>query len=382
MFSALPGLRAGMVRPRHLPSAAPKPEPRPCLMPPTPSLRLSVLDQSPVRPGATARQALLETTQLAQLADRLGYHRYWVSEHHNTATLAGPAPEVLLAHLGAHTQRIRLGSGGVMLPHYSALKVAENFKLLEALHPGRIDLGMGRAPGADRLTAYALNPSNKFAEEAFLEQLVDLQAYLRGERTPETIHERVQAIPVIDTQPALWLLSSSGQSGHFAAQLGMAFSFAQFINPSGGPAAVRAYRQQFRPSPELLAPQANVALFVLCADTEEKASALAKATFIQLLRFEQGVRGPYPSAAETAAYVFSPEEQARLAYHKGRVVSGTPAQLRPHLLRIAAAYEVDELAIVTITADLADRLRSYELLAEAFELAPAGAVMAAEALLA
>ena len=350
-------------------------------MSPTPSLRLSVLDQSPVRPGATARQALQETTQLAQLADRLGYTRFWVSEHHNTTTLAGSAPEVLLAHLGAHTSRIRLGSGGVMLPHYSPLKVAENFKLLEALHPGRIDLGLGRAPGADRLTAYALNPNNQFKEEAFIEQLVDLQAYLRDERTPETIHEQVQAIPKIDTQPALWLLSSSGQSGLFAAQLGMAFSFAQFINPSGGPAAVRHYRQQFRPSPELAAPQANVALFVLCADTEEKANALAKAMYIQLLRFEQGIRGPYPTAAETAAYVFSPEEQARLTYHKGRVVSGTPAQLHAHLTRIAAAYEVDELTIVTITADFADRLRSYELLAEAFALAPASVAATEEVLM-
>jgi len=335
---------------------------------PTPSLRLSVLDQSPVRPGATARQALRETTQLAQLTDRLGYTRFWVSEHHNTTTLAGPAPEVLLAHLGAHTRHIRLGSGGVMLPHYSALKVAENFKLLEALHPGRIDLGIGRAPGADRLTAYALNPGNQFKEEEFVEQLVDLQAYLRDDRTPETIHERVQAIPQIDTQPALWLLSSSGQSGHFAARLGMGFTFAQFINPNGGPTAVRQYRQQFRPSPELAAPAASVALFVLCADTEEKANALVKAMYIQLLRFEQGLRGPYPTAAEVAAYQFSPEELARLGYHQGRVVSGTPARVRAQLTGLAAAYAVEELILTSITADFADRLRSYELLAEAFEL--------------
>ena len=333
-----------------------------------PSLRLSVLDQSPVRPGATARQALLETTQLAQLADRLGYTRFWVSEHHNTTTLAGPTPEVLLAHLGAHTQHIRLGSGGVMLPHYSALKVAENFKMLEALHPGRIDLGIGRAPGADRLTAYALNPSNQFKEEDFIEQLVDLQAYLRDDATPGTIHERVQAIPQIDTQPALWLLSSSGQSGHFAARLGMGFTFAQFINPNGGPAAMRDYRQQFRPSPELAAPEATVALFVLCADTEEKAAALAKAMYIQLLRFDQGLRGPYPTAAETAAYRFSPEELARLRYHAGRVVSGTPEQVHTQLTNLAVAYDVSELLITSITADFDDRLRSYELLAEAFAL--------------
>jgi len=348
---------------------------------PTPStLRLSVLDQSPVRPGATARQALQETTQLAQLADRLGYHRYWVSEHHNTTTLAGPAPEVLLAHLGAHTHRIRLGSGGVMLPHYSALKVAENFKMLEALHPGRIDLGIGRAPGADRLTAYALNPSNKFEEAAFVEQLVDLQAYLRDERTPETIHERVQAIPQIDTQPELWLLSSSGQSGEFAAQLGLGFTFAQFINPNGGPAAVRAYRQQFRPSPELAAPAASVALFVLCADTEDKANALAKAMLMQLLRFEQGVRGPYPTAAEVATYQFGPLERTRLHHHQARVVSGTPAQVHQQLTELAAAYEVDELILTSITADFQDRLRSYELIAEAFDLAPASLPIRAEAL--
>ncbi|MDB5236814.1 MAG: hypothetical protein JWR44_3807, partial [Hymenobacter sp.] len=227
----------------------------------SPKLRLSVLDQSPIRPGATPRQALLETVELAQLADRLGYTRFWVSEHHNTNTLAGSAPEVLLAHLGSQTQRLRLGSGGVMLPHYSALKVAENFRLLESLFPGRIDLGMGRAPGADRLTAYALNPTNKFNEQDFVEQLMDLQAYLRDEKVPDTIHERVMAIPQADTKPELWILSSSGQSGLFAAHLGMAFSFAQFINGNGGPAAVQQYRQRFRPSPELAAPLANVAVF-------------------------------------------------------------------------------------------------------------------------
>ncbi|WP_217278580.1 LLM class flavin-dependent oxidoreductase [Hymenobacter sp. BRD67] len=287
---------------------------------------------------------------------------------------------MLLAHLGAHTRHIRLGSGGVMLPHYSALKVAESFKLLEALHPGRIDLGLGRAPGADRLTAYALNPNNQFNEQDFIEQLLDLQAYLRDDATPETIHERVQAIPKIATQPHLWLLSSSGQSGQFAAQLGMGFSFAQFIGPHGGPAAVQRYRAQFRPSPELAHPQANVALFVLCADTEEKANALVKALFIQLLRFDQGRRGPYPTASETAAYAFSPEEQARLRYHQGRVVSGTPGQVREQLTQLATAYNIDEVTAVSITADFNDRLRSYELLAQAFELVPTTQKVAEEAL--
>jgi luciferase family oxidoreductase group 1 len=332
------------------------------------SLRLSVLDQSPIRPGATARQALLETTQLAQLADCLGYHRFWVSEHHNTTTLAGSAPEVLIAHLGNHTRRIRLGSGGVMLPHYSALKVAENFRLLETLFPGRIDLGLGRAPGGDRLTAYALNPHNTFSDKDFAEQLMDLQAYLRDDRVPETIHERVMAIPKASSAPALWLLSSSGQSGLFAAHLGAAFSFAQFINAKGGPAAVAQYRQRFRPSAELPEPVANLAIFVLCAETEEKAGQLRAATDLQLLRFNKGERLSYPSAEEVAAYEFTPEDEIHLAHNRGRVVSGTPGQVRAQLTKLAAEYDVDEIVVVTITADFQDRLRSYELLAEAFDL--------------
>ena len=343
------------------------------MIPPVPKLRLNVLDQSPIRPGSTPREALLETVQLARLADRLGYTRFWVSEHHNTHTLAGSAPEVLIAHLGSQTQHIRLGSGGVMLPHYSALKVAENFRLLETLFPGRIDLGMGRAPGGDRLTAHALNPSNTFSEQDFVEQLLDLQAYLRDDQVPDTIHERVMAAPQAATVPELWLLSSSGQSGVFAAHLGMAFSFAQFINGNGGPAAVRQYRARFRPSRELAAPLANVAVFLLCAETEQKAQELRAALDLMLLRFGKGERGPFPTPAEAAAHRFTPEDHAHLAFNRNRVVSGTPAQVHAQLTEMAADYEVDEITAVTITASFEDRVRSYELLAEAFERAPVAA---------
>ena len=336
----------------------------------TSNIRLNVLDQSPIRPGSTARQALLETAELAQLADRLGYTRFWVSEHHNTNTLAGSTPEVLIAYLGGLTRRIRLGSGGVMLPHYSALKVAENFRLLEALFPGRIDLGMGRAPGGDRLTAHALNPHNTFSEQDFVEQLLDLQAYLRDEKVPDTIHERVMAAPQTPTSPELWLLSSSGQSGLFAAHLGMAFSFAQFINGQGGPAAVRQYRERFRPSRELAAPQANVAVFVLCAETEAKAVELRAALDLMLLRFGKGERGPFPMADEVRRYQLTAEDQLHLAHNRGRVVSGTPAQVHAQLTKIAEDYAVNEVTAVTITADFRDRRRSYELLAEVFGLEP------------
>ncbi len=344
----------------------------------TPKLRLNVLDQSPIRPGATARQAILETVELAQLADCLGYTRFWVSEHHNTNLLAGSTPEVLIAYLGSQTQRIRLGSGGVMLPHYSALKVAENFRMLETLFPGRIDLGMGRAPGADRLTAHALNPANTFSEQDFVEQLMDLQAYLRDEKVPDTIHAQVMAIPQAPTAPELWILSSSGQSGLFAAHLGMAFSFAQFINGHGGPQAVRQYRERFQPSKELAAPLANMAVFVLCADTEAKATELRQAMDLQLLRFGKGERGSFPSPEEVRDYRFSAEDRAHLAHNRGRVVSGTPGQVHAQLTNLAADYAVDELTAVTITADFQDRRRSYELLAEAFELAPTPAKREAE----
>ncbi|WP_210517735.1 LLM class flavin-dependent oxidoreductase [Hymenobacter terricola] len=344
----------------------------------TNKLRLNVLDQSPIRPGATPRQAILETIELAQLADRLGYTRFWVSEHHNTNTLAGSTPEVLIAYLGSQTQNIRLGSGGIMLPHYSALKVAENFRMLETLFPGRIDLGMGRAPGGDRLTAHALNPSNTFSEQDFVEQLMDLQAYLRDEKVPDTIHERVMAAPQAPTAPELWLLSSSGQSGLFAAHLGMAFSFAQFINGNGGPAAVRQYRERFRPSQELAAPLANVAVFLICADTEEKAQELRAAMDLMLLRFGKGERGTFPTTEEVRSYRFSAEDQAHLAHNRNRVVSGTPAQVHAQLTRMAVDYDVDEITAVTITADFQDRLRSYELLAEVFELTPVTAEQAAE----
>lgn len=342
----------------------------------SPHLRLNVLDQSPIRPGATPRQAILETVALAQLADRLGYYRFWVSEHHNTATLAGSTPEVLLAHLGGQTRRLRLGSGGVMLPHYSALKVAENFRMLETLFPGRIDLGVGRAPGGDRLTAHALNPHNTFSEQDFVEQLLDLQAYLRDEKVPDTVHERVMAAPQAPAAPELWVLSSSGQSGLFAAHLGLAFSFAQFINGHGGPQAVRMYRERFRPSVELAAPQANVAVFVLCADTEANAQDLRAALDLQLLRFGKGERGPFPSPEEVRAYRFSAEDEAHLTYNRARVVSGTPGQVHAQLLSIAADYGVEEVTAVTITADFEDRLRSYELLAEVFGLVRAAGVPA------
>ncbi|QDA61534.1 LLM class flavin-dependent oxidoreductase [Hymenobacter jejuensis] len=345
-------------------------------MPSPSSLRLSVLDQSPIRQGGTAQQAIQETIQLARFTEQLGYTRFWVSEHHNTSSLAGSTPEVLLARLGVETQHIRLGSGGVMLPHYSALKVAENFRMLETLYPGRIDLGIGRAPGADRLTATALNPGNTFNEHDFVEQLMDLSRFLTDTAEPDTIQEKIKAAPQAPTVPELWMLSSSGQSGLFAAYLGMAFSFAHFINPIGGPNMMRLYKERFKPSALLSAPQANVAIFVLCADTEEKARQLEDTMAMQMLRLERGERINIPPYTALTSFGLSPAEHDRLVYHRQRMVSGTPEQVKAKLTQLAAQYGVDEVVAVTITYDFADRLRSYELLAQAFELTPAAAQLA------
>jgi luciferase family oxidoreductase group 1 len=331
-------------------------------------IRLSILDQSPIRKGGTARQALEETTQLARLAEQLGYTRFWVSEHHNISSLAGSTPEVLIAHLANHTSHIRLGSGGIMLPNHSALKVAENFRMLEALFPGRIDLGMGRAPGGDKLTAYLLNPSNTFKEDEFVQQLIDLQGFLSDDAEEGTIHEKIKAIPQAHSVPDLWILSSSGASASVAAHFGMAFSFAHFINPLGGPQAVEAYRQRFKPSRQLDKPQANLAIFVLCADTEEKTAQLQAVMDYQMVRMEQGIISSFPPYQEVKQYVYTPAQQARIAHNRQRVVSGTPEQVKQKIEGLATQYGVEEVVAVTITHAFADRVRSYQLLADVFSL--------------
>ena len=332
------------------------------------TIKLSVLDQSPVRKGGTAYDAVQETIKLGRLADELGFTRYWVSEHHNTQTLAGSSPEVLLARLGSVTKDIRLGSGGVMLPNHSALKVAENFRMLETLFPGRIDLGIGRAPGTDRITASILNPSNTWSEEDMVQQLVDLQHYLDDTDEGGNLQNKVKAIPDALTSPDLWLLTSSGQSGLFAAHFGMSCTFAHFINPNGGPEALQLYRDKFRPSAHLNQPEANLAIFVLCAETEEKAMQLQAVMDYQLLNMEKGIRQGFPDYFEIKDQKYSYAEQQRILYNRQRIICGTTDSVKRQLTKLADDYQVDEIMIVTITHHFADRVKSYELLADAFEL--------------
>ena len=331
-------------------------------------LKLSVLDQTPIRRASTATEALQESVELAKLTDKLGYTRYWLSEHHNIGMLAGAAPEILIARLAGETKQIRFGSGGIMLPNHSTLKVAENFRLLEALFPERIDLGIGRAPGGDRITASLLNPTNKFHPQDYVQQIVDLKAFFSNEKEEGTIHEKVMAIPRIDTKPALWMLTSSGESAYIAAHFGMALSFAQFINPQGGREAIQQYRMKFVPSPELEKPEASVGIFVFCGDTEEKAAQVQAVMDYRLLNIGRGTMDQSPSYEFVKNITYSREETSQIQYNRQRMIVGTMETVKRKLTYLANELEVDEIVMSTFTDKAEDRLRSYELLAEAFEL--------------
>lgn len=335
----------------------------------TKKIKLSILDQSIIRKGGTAAQAIAETIETAKMAEQLGYHRFWVSEHHNSTLIAGSSPELLMVKLADATSTIRIGSGGIMLPNHSALKVAENFRMLETLFPGRIDLGIGRAPGGDRVTAALLNPSNTFSEESYLNQLEHLHAFFHDEAS--TGHGRILAVPQSASVPKQWILSSSvGGSSALAAKFGLGLVVARFINGHASPEMVKHYRQHFQPSDDFKKPQAMLAISVLCADTEEKAAQLRKLSDYNLLKFERGIFEPMSSADEIAGYRFSPEELFRIQHNKGRIISGTPDSVKAQLSDLAEAFDVEEIILTTMTYSQEDRMHSFQLLAEAFELKP------------
>ena len=331
-------------------------------------MRLSVLDQSPIRSGGTAADAIHETLELAQICERLGYYRYWLAEHHSSRGLAGTSPEVLIGQVASRTSRIRVGSGGVMLSHYSALKVAENFRVLETLFPGRIDLGIGRAPGSDQRTMYALAAGGVRDIDQFPQQIADVVAWLHDRLPDEHPFRGVRAMPAGPSAPEVWLLGSSDASAIYAAEQGLAFSFAHFINADGGPEVTELYRHRFRPSPELAAPAASAAIWAVCADTEEEARRLERCRQLALVRLYTGRYGPFPSVEEAESFPYTPRDLAIIEHSRGRTVAGTPDTVRAQLEAMARAYRVDELVVVTITHDFKARVRSYELLAEAFGL--------------
>ncbi|MGZ4275073.1 MAG: LLM class flavin-dependent oxidoreductase [Solirubrobacteraceae bacterium] len=331
-----------------------------------PALRLSVLDQSPVSEGSSGAQALRNTVDLARLADGLGYERYWVAEHHGGGMLAGPSPEALIGPLAAATSRLRVGSGGVMLPHYSPLKVAETFSVLSGLFPGRIDLGLGRASGTDPVTALALQRDRRTsAPDDFPNQLAELLAYLEDEMPGDHPFARLSALPGLPEAPEPWLLGSSAQSAIWAAQLGLPYAFADFINPRGAELA-EIYRRRFDDAPRLDAPRQMVAVWALAADGHEEAERLAASSRMAMALLRRGQPGPIPPVGKALRYV------AEYGAPSGRrAILGTAAEVRAGIERVAADYHAEEVMVVTITHDHAARRRSYELIAEAFALAGA-----------
>lgn len=334
------------------------------------TLKLSVLDQSTAAKGHGQNEAIRETLALARLCDDLGYHRFWLSEHHNSASIVGTAPEVLMAAIAATTKRIRIGSAGVMLPHYSSLKVAEQFRVLEAIAPGRIDLGLGRAPGSDPLTAFALNQNAANAVDAFPEQVRDLQCWVTGTPLPEGHpFEKIQAHPTGPTSPDIWILGSSDYGARVAAYFGLPYAYAYFFTEGRGTEeALTLYRQTYRPSARYPEPIATICVWALAAESESEARRLLMTREFWRVGFEKGIRLPLITPEEAAGYPYTEQERATIDKLRSRAIVGTQEQVANRLNEIAQQFQLDEMVVVTWTYDPAPRRRSYELLAEAFGL--------------
>ncbi len=296
-------------------------------------------------------------------------HAFWVSEHHNSVSLAGSSPEILISHIAAKTERMRVGSGGVMLPHYSPYKVAENFRVLEALYPNRIDLGVGRAPGGMPIATRALQEGKMVSLDQYPEQIADVAMYLH-DQVPENHHyANLKATPVIPTSPDMWLLGSSGESAKIAAQQGASFAFAQFINGYGGPEVMEAYQKQFQPSYLGDKPKSIVAIFVICGETTEEAEKIASSLDLSILLLEQGKRTTGTPSIETAQnYSYSAYDLFRIKENRQRMIVGDPSSVKEKIINLSKAYNTEEFMIVTITHRFEDKLNSYRLLANAFNL--------------
>jgi luciferase family oxidoreductase group 1 len=329
------------------------------------ALRLSVLDQAPIAEGGTGAQALRNTIDLARLTDALGYSRYWVAEHHGMPMLASTAPEILIAEIAAVTERMRVGSGGVMLPHYSPLKVAETFSILGGLHGDRIDLGIGRAPGSDRETMFALQRDRRqVSPDDFPEQLTELLAYVENDFPPGHPLARLAALPGAPGRPDVWLLGSSPQSAIWAAELGLPYSFADFINREGA-GIVGQYRTQAQD------PHVSVGVWTVCAETDEEAERIASSGAMMMALLRQGRLVPVPPPEKAMRFVATQGIDLRNPRGRRRRVIGRPETVRAGIEQVADEYGAEEVILVTITYDHETRRRSYELVADAFGLAGA-----------
>lgn len=332
-------------------------------------LPLSVLDLSPVPSGSTAGDALRNTLALARLADRLGYSRYWLAEHHNMPAIASSSPEIMIGQVARETRSIRVGSGGIMLPNHAPLKVAESFRTLEALFPGRIDLGIGRAPGTDPVSARALRGMRgTMGAEDFPDQLSDIFSYSTGAFPPEHPFRTVRAMPNDVPLPPVWLLGSSGYSARLAARLGLGFAFAAHFSTHDPEEAMHAYRSNFTPSVHLTEPRAIIAVQAICAETTEEAEYLAATLELMWVQLHTGRLGPLPSPEEAMAYPYTPAERNVGRAYRGMHFIGDPAAVKAGIIGLVERTGADEVMVTSSIHSHAKRLRSYELVAEAFEL--------------
>jgi len=332
-------------------------------------MKWSVLDQSPHSAGTPQDSAIRESIALARLCDELGYERYWVSEHHNSSSIVGTAPEILMAAIAATTSGIRIGSAGIMLPHYSSLKVAEQFRVLDAIAPGRIDLGVGRAPGSDGLTAHALNPYSNAAEE-FPRQVQELQLWVSGLALPKGHpYASIAALPMSSTSPQLWILGSSNYGAQLAAHFGLPYAYAYFFSEGAGvDEALDLYRRNYRPSERYPMPHATICVWALAADTEGEARRLLMTREYWRAGFEKGLRLPLASPEEAAAHAYTDAERIMIDKLRAAALVGTPAQVSGQLLELGGRLGLEEMVINTWTFAAEARRRSYELLAQQFGL--------------
>src|SRR5262245_6854784 len=330
---------------------------------------LSILDLSPVTTGTTGAQALHNSLDLARFADRLGFTRYWVAEHHNLPNIASSAPDIMIGQIAAVTERVRVGSGGVMLPNHAPLQVAERYKVLEGLFPGRIDLGLGRAPGTDPVTSYALRRrQDDPASDDFLDRFQELLAFEQELFPDNHPFRKVRPMPQDVPLPPIYLLGSSGYSAQLAAHVGAGFSFAHHFSDFDPVMPMTMYRTHFKPSPSRATPYAILGCHVVCADTDDAAERLASTVDLNFARRRQGHYLPLPSPEEAAAYSYSPTDRALIAHNRARLIVGSPATVKARLEPLIASTQADELMITTMIYDHEARKHSYELLALAFGL--------------
>lgn len=327
------------------------------------SVPLSILDLASIGEGSTASEALQNSVALAKRGEELGYVRHWFAEHHGMPSVASSSPEILIGHVAQATERIRVGSGGVMLPNHAPLKVAENFHTLEALHPGRIDLGIGRAPGTDQKTVRALRPSDPSNFAAELQDLIHLS---RGDFPAGHPLDGVRVMPDGVTLPPIWLLGSSGASAKFAGQLGLGYGFASHFSPAPAEPALSAYRAHFEPSEQFPEPHVILAVSVVCADTDEEADFLAKTLDLSRVRLQRGEFSPLPTPEAAANYPYNAVERAVVEKNRRRQFVGSPETVHAELSAFARRTDADELMVTSFIHSHVDRLRSYELLADAF----------------